>query len=638
MATAQGMNPLFRMALLKGSLTSVLLHVRRGTPLDGRDDKGLTPLMLAAAAGRAEICRLLLEEGADAAADQSGRTAADLAVHAGHRHLAEVLTVPSPPVKPPAVAVVVSGTLPERRHDEGDIWEAEDVFEAAAADATVFSQLIETQAAISSARALNPDADWHDIAIELPDVTPLPGSDSSARALRMIGEALRDPLVGWPNLARVTRRLAGLGTLLEDLGITTSTTDFETALFCSSEPFRAHSDEAVTIEIAEAVEALRTWRPSTELYQLEVSRLPVPDRSAEQSMFNAFREAKRQVITTLLHALPLAGHSLGAAEAEDDDEAEVLSEDSAGELSAEEVEKESEQSLKAALKAVRDGARKADAEAMIDLDIDPHLVATFTTALARSTAGDVLRSQLTAATAKYLGIRDRVTEANLPLVLRYADRSMRPGVLLEDLIQDGSIGLMRAVERFDVSRGYRFMTYAVWWIRQACGRTAEDHARTIRIPVHLNDQVQRIARARTRLIESLGRQPRADELAAAIGVSPARAELLDRLRHRTVSIETIKVRTIVSQLVGDNEVTPFDTVVAKEHQRIIARTLETLTPRQEHVIRSRFGFSGLDEQTLEEIGTKMSVTRERIRQIESKALKTLKMRSTRTTPRLRALR
>jgi len=624
------------MALLKGSLTSVLLHVRRGAPLDGRDDKGMTPLMLAAAAGRAEICQLLLEEGADVAADQSGRTAADLALRAGHRHLAGVLTVPSPRAVPSVVAAQ-NKTLSEQPHDEGDIWEAEEVFEAAAADATVFSQLIETQAAISSAKALNPDADWQDLAIELPAIAPLAGSGASARALRMIGEALRDPLVGWPNLAGVARRFAGLGALLEDLGIATGATDFETALLGGSEPFRAHHDEAAAIWIAEAVEALRIWRPVTELYQLEVSQLPVPDRNAEQSMFRALREAKRQVIGALLQALPFAGHCLGAAEAGHDDEAEWSAEDGPADLSADDVDDASEQSLAAALKAVRDGTRKADAGAMIDLDLDPHLVAMFVTALAGDVGGDALRSQLMALTAKYLGIRDRVTEANLFLVVRYAGRSMRPGVLLEDLVQDGSIGLMRAVERFDVGRGNRFMTYAIWWIRQACSRTAEDHARTIRIPVHINEQVQRVARARTRLNESLGRRPRADELATATGVSPERAALLDGLRHRTISIETAGVGSIMSRLVREDEATPFDAALAKEHRRIIARTLETLTPRQEHVIRSRFGFSGLDEKTLEEVGTKMSVTRERIRQIESKALKILEKRSSATTPPLRLL-
>lgn len=624
------------MAVLKGSLTSVLLHVRRGTSLDGRDDKGMTPLMLAAAAGRAEICRLLLEEGADAAADQSGRTAADLALHAGHRHLAEVLTVPLRGALPAAVAAH-SITLSEPPHNEGDIWEAEEVFEAAAADATVFSQLIETQAAISSARALNPDADWQDIAIELPAVAHLPGSGASERALQMIKEALRDPLVGWPKLAGVAQRFAGLGALLEDLGIATGTTDFETALLSGSEPFRTHHDEAAAIGIAEAVEALRIWRPVTELYQLEVSRLPVPDRSAEQSMFRALRDAKRQVINALLQALPFAGHSLGAADAGHDDEAVWSEEDGPPELSANNVDDASEQSLAAALKAVRDGTRKGDAGAMIDLDLDPDLVAMFATALARNVEGNALQSQLMALTAKYLGIRDRVTEANLFLVIRYAGRSMRPGVLLEDLVQDGSIGLMRAVERFDVGRGNRFMTYAIWWIRQACSRTAEDHARTIRIPVHINEQVQRIARARTRLNESLGRRPRTDELAAATGVSPEKSALLDSLRQRTISIESAGISATMSRLVREDEATPFDAAVANEHRRIIARTLETLTPRQEHVIRSRFGFSGVDEKTLEEVGTKMSLTRERIRQIESKALKILEKRSSATTPSLRVL-
>ena len=220
------MNPLFRMALLSGSLTSVLLHIRRGTPLDGRDKNGMTPLMLAAAAGRVEICRLLLEQGADAAAHESGRTAADLALHAGHRHLAEVLTVPSPRLVPAAIdgQSVASGEQP---NDEGGTWEAEKVFAAAVADRTVFSQLIEAQAAISSARALNLDTDWQEIAIELPAIAPLPGNGASARALRMIGEALRDPLAYSDEAGHLFRREAGHRTDLKPAIIPTRSRPFE---------------------------------------------------------------------------------------------------------------------------------------------------------------------------------------------------------------------------------------------------------------------------------------------------------------------------------------------------------------------------------------------------------------------------
>lgn len=637
MATVQDMNPLFRMALLKGSLTSVLLHIRRGAPLDGRDDKGLTPLMIAGAAGRADICQLLLEEGADAAADQNGRTAADLAIRAGHQHLADILTLPSSRECVAAIEGADSINSPKACPDPSDGWEAEIVFEAATADASVFAQLVETQAAIASAKALNPDADWQDITIELPDISMLPGSEISTRALRMIEEALRDPLVGWPKLATVARRFAGIEALLEDLGIATRVTDFDTALLGSSEPFCARTHEALAADIEDAVEALRVWRPATELYQLEVSRLPVPDRSSEQSMFGALREAKRQVINILLRALPLAGDSLGEAESNSASGAEVLFDDSSGDLSADDVDDGSEQSLSATLKAVRDGTRKAEAEAMIDLDLDPHLVAIITSELAKSAAGDMLRDHLTTANAKYLGIRDRVTQANLLLVIRYAGRSMRPGVLLEDLIQDGSIGLMRAVERFDVTRGHRFMTYAIWWIRQACNRTAEDHARTIRLPVHLTEQVRRAAGARAKLEASLERRPRPDELGAAIGVSPTKAELLDSLLNPTVSIETAEISPIVSQMVKEDEATPFDAAAATECQRIVASVLCTLPAKQERIIRSRFGFGAAEEQTLEEIGTMMSVTRERIRQIEAKAILTLSKRSSPSGRRLQAL-
>ena len=224
--------------------------------------------------------------------------------------------------------------------------------------------------------------------------------------------------------------------------------------------------------------------------------------------------------------------------------------------------------------------------------------------------------------------RAALTDANLRLVVSVARRYSNRGVPLIDLIQEGNLGLLRAVEKFDWRRGFKFSTYATWWIRQAVSRAIADDARTIRIPVHLYDVVNRMARISAQLHQELGREPTEEEIGEALQLSAERVRELNQVLPQPISLDGY---------IGDDQDTRLSDVVADENaislefvaeQRLLADqirdTLQTLTPRERKVIERRFGLGDDNDDTLTAIGREIGVTRERIRQIESTALRKLR--------------
>jgi RNA polymerase primary sigma factor len=224
--------------------------------------------------------------------------------------------------------------------------------------------------------------------------------------------------------------------------------------------------------------------------------------------------------------------------------------------------------------------------------------------------------------------RVQLTDANLRLVVSVARRYSNRGVPLIDLIQEGNLGLLRAVEKFDWRRGFKFSTYATWWIRQAVSRAIADDGRTIRIPVHLFDVVNRMARISSQLHQEYGREPTDEELGAALEISPERVRELAAVLPQPVSLDGFVGEdqdTRLSDVVADENATNLE--AAAEHRLLadqIRETLGTLTPRERRVIERRFGLSDDNEETLTAIGREIGVTRERIRQIETTALRKLR--------------
>lgn len=678
------MNRLFKMAVSAGVESAVLLHIERGDHVDCRDDKGLTPLMIAAARNKAAVCRLLLASKANPRlVDPLGRDALAIARNANAAEAAAVIenavappTTPTPPLPPQADRLVdLPSTLEDHETSTFDTagWEPEVEATTPAPDESLARPATAVQTAISLHAAFDSSASWDEFDIALPSFAePLArGEPTEARhELRLLFlRALREGSVPWEHLdelvggsddeSRTLRRLVNeLGAEVDDrFEYRAEHEDFTVVV----DPESSEQEDDAVGAAFDALDAINSDAHAPLRHFLrEAQRHPLVSAS-EEIILGQSMEAEIERALDCLAGWPAGverilefarNASSGArglawmATAPTDEapmDESALQGEAASAPPTGAVDEESEEVLEgppageaqdvstqiSALAAARraegfGGSGWAEQRAILG---SISFRRAFLMELADGAeSGHACARDYARAIEKFRHARDRLALANLRLAVSIARKYQGSGLPLVDLIQDANIGLLRAVDKFNWRRGFRFSTYATWWIRQAVSRAVADTSRCIRVPVHIHAAAYS-AEQESRAWEQLnGRAPSPVELAAALSIPLRKVFALLRAGLAPASLDELVEQEAIGPdleeafMLAD----PAEAMEAKELGEQLDHALSAFKPTERMVIRMRFGLGTDEGLTLEELGQAMGVTRERVRQIEAKTLRRLK--------------
>ena len=677
------LHPLLRLAVVSGVETAVELHIRRGDEIDARDGSGATPLILAASRSKAAVVRLLLEAGANPTlVDPDGMDAMAHAKASGcpetitmltaalvrasiSEHIASDVTPlsifePTVEIEPPAEMPRVDECANEASSSEvlslddvpldtsfDDAWEAEEEPVAPEEDASVIQGAIRLQATISEHEPVDRDEEWSDVDLLLPErATPLAREDGDGAIRSLLLAALREGMVSEGDLAEVCSNIDGtrdeaaeklLAIVAGELGATVvEWTGMEGAFHGE----QSIEEERLLSEATEFAEDLASGHNDPfRIYSRDI-RGKLLEAREEIALGREMEEAGRDAMAALarwpegLAMLFDAADRVARAEAGADSFSsgpEPLSDDkpiAPAELPDQEEEGEGldEEALSfvSAVTAIREARGNVQhvAEALNEIRLTRRFLFDLAEQAERNTPGadfaEALKRQSTA--------RERMILSNLRLALSVAKKYRWSGLPFDDLVQEANIGLMKAVERYDWRRGFRFSTYATWWIRQRVTRSIADAAKVVRAPVHVQETARKVIRDREAVERQLGRLESEIETARRINSSLSRTWLLLSMFDDADSLDEIDPETGLPKV--DLLLAPEATDPAAAAERAFLRStllgmLDEIDKRSRDVLVLRFGLGGEDAMTLEEVGQHFGVTRERIRQIESKAMRKL---------------
>lgn len=670
------------MAVLAGVDTAVRMHVRRGDDLDARDGSGLTPLMLAASKNKGAICALLVASGADISLkDPAGRDALAIAMAAEARDAYSVLEALAPrteevfPIDGEAVqesgGQIDSESGAEILEEEGDIfdlseWEAEEDGPPPEADVTLIEAATAVHRIISGHSPIDDADDWADFEAFLPErAAPLPragGEEVRQEIRRLLLRALREGSVPERDVAAVGANDDGswneegealLRSVLGDMGAETDerieTGDLyghleeseeehelvsEALTFLDdvgsgrTEPMRLYfrdmrsntlltADEEVSLGrrmeegVALALDALAAWPKGVAAVLVAAERVRSGEINAEAVSEGGVDE-------------PLEDGA-GAMQAVSDVDEDDLPEDGILLSQADRDFLDRAAAVKTLSGAAGTGG--SGERALREILAAARLCRPFLTelALAAQKNQSEAAARYSRAVSVYTEARERMIVSNLRLSISVVKRYQGLGLALDDLVQEGNVGLIKAVDRYDWRRGFRFSTYATWWIRQQASRAVADKGKTIRVPVHVHEASLRIAKEADEMARLEGRRPTLGVLSERLGISERKiADLMARMEEPASLYEPGASGVAVADTLIDESA--LDPSVSVERATLVAAlegVMAELEPRVAQILSLRFGLGGGDSRTLEETGEHFGVTRERIRQIEAKALKKL---------------